>query len=368
MQVFRDLGIEGDVIEKATPHHLMGDTVFCTSLAGEELARLHTWGTHPARLADYTLASPTTPVDIPQTLLEPILVNHAAARGAKFRFNTEYLSLEQDGDGVTATVLDRDLGQGVDAPRAVPDRRRRRPQQGRRATSACRWRARWTSPGSMNIVLEADLSRYVAHRPSILYWVLQPGSRIGGIGMGLVRIVRPWDEWLLVWGYDISGPPPEMNDEKAISIARSLIGDETIPIRIKSYSLWGNNKMYATRYATGRVFCMGDAVHRHPPSNGLGSNTSIQDAYNLAWKLALVLRGQAGPSLLESYDDERAPIGKQIVLRANKSIEEFGPIFASLGLLDSADPRQMQANMDGAQGRHARGPREAAPASSRRSS
>ena len=52
--------------------------------------------------------------------------------------------------------------------------------------------------------------------------------------------------------------------------------------------------MYATRYRDGRVFCMGDAVHRHPPSNGLGSNTSIQDAYNLAWKLALVLRGKAG--------------------------------------------------------------------------
>ena len=138
-----------------------------------------------------------------------------------------------------------------------------------------------------------------------------------------------------------------MNDEKAVAIARSLIGDDTIPIKIKSYSLWGNNKMYARRYASGRVFCMGDAVHRHPPSNGLGSNTSVQDAYNLAWKLALVLRGKADPSLLESYDAERAPIGKQIVLRANKSIEEFGPIFAALGLLETADPVQMQANMDG---------------------
>ena len=80
---------------------------------------------------------------------------------------------------------------------------------------------------------------------------------------------------------------------------------------IRSTSLWGNNKMYATRYREGRVFCMGDAVHRHPPSNGLGSNTSIQDAYNLAWKLAYVLRGAAGPGLLDSFDAERAPIGRR---------------------------------------------------------
>jgi 2,4-dichlorophenol 6-monooxygenase len=91
---------------------------------------------------------------------------------------------------------------------------------------------------------------------------------------------------------------------------------------------------------------MGDAVHRHPPSNGLGSNTSIQDGFNLAWKLAMVIRGQAGMGLLDSYQAERGPIAKQIVTRANKSIEEFGPIFKALGLLDSVDPVKMQQNMD----------------------
>jgi 2,4-dichlorophenol 6-monooxygenase len=90
---------------------------------------------------------------------------------------------------------------------------------------------------------------------------------------------------------------------------------------------------------------MGDAIHRHPPSNGLGSNTSVQDAYNLAWKLAAVLRGQAAPSLLESYNQERAPIAKQIVTRANQSIAEFGPIFEALGLLNTTDPEIMREHM-----------------------
>jgi 2,4-dichlorophenol 6-monooxygenase len=175
--------------------------------------------------------------------------------------------------------------------------------------------------------------------------VLQPGSDIGGIGLGLVRMVRPWNEWLIVWGYDISEPPPQLDDEAATAIAHNLIGDDTIPITIRSTSLWGNNKWYATRYRAGRVFCMGDAVHRHPPSNGLGSNTSVQDAYNLCWKLAYVLRGDAGPGLLDSYDPERSPIGRQIVLRANKSIEEFGPIFEALGITNTSDPDVMNERM-----------------------
>ncbi len=63
--------------------------------------------------------------------------------------------------------------------------------------------------GSLNIVFRADLSPWVAHRPSVLYWVLQPGSDIGGIGMGVVRMVRPWNEWLTIWGYDVADGPPD---------------------------------------------------------------------------------------------------------------------------------------------------------------
>ena len=149
--------------------------------------------------------------------------------------------------------------------------------------------------GSMNIVFEADLSRYVAHRPSVLYWVLQPGAQIGGIGAGLVRMVRPWNEWLIVWGYDITQPAPVVDEAMATEIVHNLVGDDTIDVKLKGTSVWSVNHMYAQRASVDRVFCMGDAIHRHPPSNGLGSNTSIQDAYNLAWKLSLVLKGQAAP-------------------------------------------------------------------------
>jgi 2,4-dichlorophenol 6-monooxygenase len=344
VEIFRDLGIEADIRSNGTPNHLMGDTVFCTSLSGDEIGRVRTWGTHPARHADYTLASPSEHCDLPQTLLEPILVGHAAARGSHIRFDTEYLGLREHDDGVTVEVRDRVTGNPytIEATYVIgADGGRSRIAQ----DIGLPFEGQMDLAGSMNIVFHADLSEKVEHRPSVLYWVLQPGSDIGGIGMGLVRMVRPWDEWLVVWGYDINEPPPQLDDAEATRIVHNLIGDDTIPVTIRSTSLWGNNKMYATRYRSGRVFCMGDAVHRHPPSNGLGSNTSVQDAYNLGWKLAYVLRGEAGPGLLDSYDEERAPVGRQIVLRANKSIEEFGPIFEALGFTGTSDPEVMSEHM-----------------------
>ncbi|MFG1816315.1 FAD-dependent oxidoreductase [Kribbella sp. NPDC049174] len=346
IELMRDMGIEDQVLDKGTEHALMGETAFCTSLAGEEIGRIRTWGTHPRRLADYTEASPTLPCDLPQTLFEPILLSTAASRGARLRFNTEYLSLEQDDDGVTATVRDRlsDTTYQIRAKYLIgADGGRSKVAQDIDLPMA----GAMDIEGSMNIVFEADLSRYVAHRPSVLYWVLQPGAQIGGIGAGLVRMVRPWNEWLIVWGYDIHQPAPEVDEVMATEIVHNLVGDDTIDVKLKSTSVWSVNHMYAEQASKGRVFCMGDAIHRHPPSNGLGSNTSIQDAYNLSWKLALVLRGQASPALLQTYDEERVPIARQIVERANKSRTQFGQIFRALGMTPDAPPgRTIESRKD----------------------
>jgi 2,4-dichlorophenol 6-monooxygenase len=197
--------------------------------------------------------------------------------------------------------------------------------------------------GSMNITFKADIAELVGHRPSVLYWVVQPGSNIGGIGAGLVRMVRPWNEWLIVWGFDINEEPPAVTDESAAQIVRNLIGVPELDVEITGTSLWGNNEQYATRLQSERVFCAGDAVHKHPPSNGLGSNTSIQDSYNLAWKIAAVLNGQAGEALLETYTAERAPVAKQIVTRANKSGREFGQLFEALGIDKAETAQEMHA-------------------------
>jgi 2,4-dichlorophenol 6-monooxygenase len=159
-------------------------------------------------------------------------------------------------------------------------------------------------------------------------------------------MVRPWNEWLIVWGYDINEPAPEVDTAFATNVARQLVGDPELEIELLSANIWTVNNMYATHMQKDRVFIMGDAAHRHPPSNGLGSNTSIQDSFNLAWKMAMVLRGQAGAALLDSYSEERAPVAKQIVTRANQSIGEFGPIFEALGMDGGVDHDKIRANMD----------------------
>jgi 2,4-dichlorophenol 6-monooxygenase len=209
--------------------------------------------------------------------------------------------------------------------------------------------------GSMNITFKADIAAKVATRPSVLYWVIQPGSNVGGIGAGLVRMIRPWNEWLIVWGYDISQPPPTVDAEKATEIVRNLLGLPDLDVEITGTSLWGNNEMFATHLQRQRVFAAGDAVHRHPPSNGLGSNTSVQDSYNLAWKLAAVLRGQAGPDLLETYSAERAPVARQIVTRANKSSREFGQFFEVLGLTEAETEDEMREQIEERKANTARG-------------
>ena len=347
MEVLRDLGpeVEAEAYMHATPNTLMGNNIFCTSLAGEELGRLPTWGTHPLSAAEHALSSPTRMNDLPQTFMEPLLYKTACSRGAQGRMSCEFKSFVQDADGVTATFLDRLTGKeftvrakyliGADGGNSLVAEQAAIPLEGQMGVA-----------GSINLLCKMDLSRYVAHRPSVLYWVMQPGSNVGGIGMGVVRMVRPWNEWLIIWGYDIDQPRPELTEDEGKAIVRSWSATRMLPVEITGISYWTVNNVYATHMQNGRVFVMGDAAHRHPPSNGLGSNTSIQDAFNLAWKLALVLKGRQGRDCLRAISAERAPVAKQIVTRANKSIPEFGPIFEALGMDGSLDHDKIQHNMD----------------------
>ena len=344
MEVMRDLGMEEEVGLYAVPNELMGENTICASLAGEEFGRIHTWGTDLRRRADYDECSPTSMCDIPQNYLEPLLVKRGALGGVKTRFDTEYLSHVQDADGVTVRMRDRLTGAeydvrakymiGADGANSKVAEDIGLPMEGQMGKS-----------GSINMLFEADLSRFVAHRPSVLYWIIQPGSDIGGLGIGVVRMVRPWNKWLAIWGYDVEQGPPDLTDEFARGIVHKLIGDDTVDVKIEGFNTWTVNDMYAARLHERRVFAAGDAIHRHPPTNGLGSNTSIQDSFNLCWKIAMVLRGQADPSLLDTYTAERAPVAEQIVTRANKSLGDFPPIAMALGLPKAKSVDEMYANM-----------------------
>jgi 2,4-dichlorophenol 6-monooxygenase len=337
VEVLRDLGLEDEAKQAATPWEWMGDTLFTTSLVGEEIARLRTWGTGPDRATDYLTGSPSPMLDIPQTVMEPILVKNAAARGAEVSFNTEYLSHEQDADGVTVRLRGRITGQeytqraryliGADGANSRIAEQLELPIVGEKARA-----------GTVYVLFTADLTRYVAHRPSILHWIINPAASFGEIGMATFRAIRPWDQWIMGWGFDISKGEPDLSEDFLRSQIRTLIGDDELDFEIDRTMIWYVNQQHSELYHRGRVFCGGDAVHRHPPSSGLGSNTCMQDAFNLAWKLAYVIRGDAGPALLDSYSDERAPVGQQIVARANQSRKDYAAIREALAIDASDDP------------------------------
>jgi 2,4-dichlorophenol 6-monooxygenase len=337
MEVLRDLGIADEVARHGSRWDLMGDTLFTTSLAGEEIARIRTWGTGDDRRGEYLAGSPCGMLDVPQPQMESVLLKAAAERGAHVSFNTEYLGHVQNEDHVIVRLRDR-LSEreyevsaqyliGADGARSQIAEEIGLPIEGKmgRANTAY-------------VQFRADLSLHVQHRPSILHWIMTPSANYGEIGMGLLRAVTPWDQWIAGWGYDPVLGEPDFSVPALNAKIRSLVGDPTLEIEIEATSTWQVNQAYATAYSVGRVFCGGDAVHRHPPSGGLGSNTCIQDAFNLSWKLAFVIRGDAHDSLLDSYTAERAPIGRQIVERANQSRVDFGPLNRAVATHDETDP------------------------------
>jgi 2,4-dichlorophenol 6-monooxygenase len=342
-EIFRDLGIEAEVNLQATPYADLPDVIFCTSLAGEELGRLRSLGNGARHYGDYLASSPCKIADIPQDLLEPILLGKALSRGANIRFNTEYLSSVQDEAGVTSTLRDRISGEqlvvrakyliGADGGNSRVAAELELPMEGQMSLSA-----------SHNILFEADLAPYTAHRPAFLYFLPRAGAN--GVELSILRTIRLWNRWLFIKGYSFGRESEQIDDESAVALLRDYLGLPDLAITIKAIDPWKLNSMYATRYRKGRIFCAGDAVHRHVPSNGLGSNTSIQDSYNLAWKLAFVLRGKAHPSLLDTYDDERVPVGRQVVERATKSIQSYTPVLDALDLADAQTAEEGVARME----------------------
>lgn len=340
VEILRDLGVEDAVKERALPNHLMGKQVFATSFAGRELSRMMTWGTGDERIGDYRAASPSEMCNIGQHVLEPILLERARKLGADVRLHHEVLSVEQDDEHVTARVRPRDGGPefevvaryvvGCDGGRTVVGR-----------DGAFEYEGETGLGDAITVWIEADLSRYTAHRSGALFFTVTPGSP------DLVSIwtcVEPWNEWSTIFVRP-DFEPNDLDESKVVERVRAAIGDDSVEFKIKKMSPWQFNHIVASRYRRGRLFIAGDAAHRHPPANGLGSNTSIQDAYNLAWKLSLVVQGLADDALLDTYDAERQPVGRQIVDRANQSVRETAGWLLALGLRPDMSPDEVDARL-----------------------
>ncbi len=330
MEIFRDLGIGARVSAAAMPAGLMGRVVWAEGFAGAEIARRPGWGAGAGRQGDYAAASPCAPTNIPQHVLEPILCDAARELGAEVVFGLELVSMREEADRVVSNCRDRASGEEVEvisryAVGADGD-----------SSTVCREQGFEVEGVSglghmVNYWIEADLSRYAAHRPAALFQIFRPGGE-GFVDNAMFVNVAPWNEWVVALPYDPAAGDPDRSEEAATRIARAYVGDPELPVRLIGTSTWTINQMHAEVMHRERVVIAGNAAHRHPPAGGLGANTCVQDAFNLAWKLGALLRGEAGPALLPSYSAERAPVARDIVHRANRSLAALMAIPGALGL------------------------------------
>src|SRR6201997_2420389 len=330
VEIFRALGIGEKFHGVAIPQSGMSNNLRYTTLAGLEVARSQTWGTAPDRLAVSLLSGPERMANGAQTVLEPLLLGAARDAGADIEFGTEFVELDQDADGVTSVIRDRATG----------DTRRVRSRYvigADGANSRVLTEAGLTVEGSddlgraANIWFRADLARFFEHRPGVLSWNVMPGP-LPPLRLGTLICHKLYTEFVLAFMYDPAQTVlSELAEDALLQRIRAVVGED-IDAEILGLAGWQGRAQFAARYSSGNVFCMGDAVHRHPPTNGLGLNMSIADAYNLAWKLAFVLDGRAGERLLASYSAERQPVGAAGVTRAITSLREASAIETALGL------------------------------------
>jgi 2,4-dichlorophenol 6-monooxygenase len=264
----------------------------------------------------------------------------AQRHGADIRFNWDLIALQQDGERVTAKIHDRlnDREYEIRCKYLIG-------ADGGRSTVATE--AGFNFEGNFNIGeavsvwLNVDLTKFTAHRSGAIAFITPQSSEIW---MSIWPCVTPWTEWNPF--FFRHGWAPVSTDESVLAgYIRGAIGDPDVAFKIKKISRWQVNHVVASRYRIGRVFLAGDAAHRHSPANGLGSNTSVQDSYNLAWKLALVLSGRADDNLLDSYNDERQPVGRQVIDRAMTSHRQIEPWSDAAGLRPGMSEDDAHANI-----------------------
>ena len=327
MEIFRTVGVEQIVRRKSAEQFVQDGAIMgVESLAGKEVAY------YIANLNEGIRdLSPCERVFISQSLLEPLLKQRAEELGAELRFATEMTSFEQDATGVTAQIRHRDTGETATvrarymiAADGAHSRVRER--------LGIRMLGRGVFSNSITIYFRANVGPLLRGRNLSVIYVINPVLR------GFFRIEIPFTSGFLA--VTAVGDPEHPNtdvsagltDQRCLDLLHAALGVDDIPIKIEDVMRWQSEADTAERFREGNIFLVGDAAHVMPPNGGFGGNTGVQDAQNLAWKLAWVLKGAASPDLLDTYDAERRPVCEFTVEQAySRYVTRTAPYLASKG-------------------------------------
>ena len=326
MEIWREIGLERDIRGLSAPMHELRCIAYCTTFAGPELGRVPLADLPDAQMDAIESVSPTRSAHLPQNVLEPLLWQHLrdSAR-IDLRTGWQYRSHTDGADGVAVTIADTTTG----SHRTIPARYVIAADG---SASTVRRALGVTMDGPIlqhmiSVHFSADLERFPPPPP-------RPGD-LDPHRQGSRRHHRAPTATDLVFQIPYFPPFESLDDFPAAICRRHIvdaIGDPAVDVDIKSIQSWAMHAQVATNYRVGRVFLAGDAAHRFPPTGGLGLNTGVADVHNLAWKLAWVIAGRAGEALLDTYEQERRPVGIAATADSVANFDGMFDVVAALGL------------------------------------
>ena len=350
MEVLEDVGVAGAIAQRSTPAGQMAATAYYAGLAGpgpdygRRLARLECWGAGGTD-EHWAAASPWRQLNLPQIRLEPLLKARAEELSpGRIRFGHELTGLEQDSDGVRATVRDNATGRtyvvgcryllGADGGRRVA------------GLAGVEYEGLGVVTQTATLHVSADFSPWATDPDVLIRWIFSPqtGVMVVMVPMGPDRWGPESEEWVIHLNYPADDPRAQP-DAQVEADARQALGLPDAPMKIHKITRWSVDAMLASAFRAGRVFLLGDAAHRHPPTGGLGLTSAIHDAQNLCWKLALVLGGHASPALLDTYEAERRPVDERNAQRSLENALNHLAVGAALGVSPGNTPGQNMAQL-----------------------